>query len=318
MITYIVRRVLQMFLVLLLVTIMVFLAVRLLPGDPILLYLSRNDAQRFTPEQIEQLRHEKGLDRPMVVQYFDWLGKAIRGDLGDSLLTLDSVSKDITKRLPVTIHLGTLAFIISIVIGVPIGMVTAIRRGTWLDNVLTSIGNLGICIPIFWLGILLIYIFGLKMQLLPVVGYTSPFSDFWESTRKILMPVFCLAIPPLASMLRLTRSSMLEVLKQDYIRTAWSKGLKERVVVIKHSLKNSLIPVVTFAGVLFASIIGGSVLVETVFSIPGMGRLAVDALFSQDYSMMQGVMLIISIFVLSINLIVDLSYGWLDPRVRYG
>lgn len=318
MITYLTRRILQMILVLLIVTVMVFSAVRFLPGDPILLFLTRQDVQRVTPEQIEYMRHELGLDRPVLVQYFDWLGNIIKGDLGDSLLTQGKVMTDIKSRLPVTFHLGSLAFIICLLIGVPLGMITAVRRGTWMDNVLTGIGNMGICIPIFWLGILLIYFFGMKAQLLPIFGYTSPFDNFWESTRQIIMPVFCLAVPPLAAVLRLTRSSMLEVLKQDYVRTAWSKGLKEQSVIIKHSLKNSLIPVITFAGVLFAHIVGGSVLIETVFSIPGMGRLAVEALFSQDYSMIQGIMLIIGIFVLIINLLVDLSYGWIDPKVRYG
>jgi peptide/nickel transport system permease protein len=242
----------------------------------------------------------------------------VQGDLGDSYTTRGPVMDDIKKRVPVTLHLGALAFIISIIIGVPLGTITAIRRGTWLDNILTSLGNLGICIPIFWLGILLIYLFGYKLDLLPYYGYTPPLEDLWENTLQIIMPVFCLAFIPMASMLRLTRSSMLEVLSQDYIRTAWAKGLRERSVITRHALKNSLIAVITFAGVLFASIVGGSVLVETVFSIPGMGRLAVEALFSRDYVMVQGVMLILGIFVLTINLIVDLSYGWIDPKVRYG
>lgn len=318
MITYIVRRILQMILVLLLVTILIFLMVRLFPGDPIMLYLARQDAPEITPEKIEYLRHEFGLDKNFVLQYFDWLGHTIRGDLGDSLLTRAPVMDDIKIRLPVTLYLGSLAFILSILIGVPIGMITAIRRGTWLDNILTSIGNLGICIPIFWLGILLIYIVGFKWDLLPIRGYTPPLEDFWLSTRQIIMPLFCLAVAPTASLVRLTRSSMLEVLYQDYIRTAWSKGLRERVIIMRHALKNSLIPVISFVGVLFATIVGGSVLVEMVFGIAGMGRLAVQSLFTQDYSMIQGIMLIIGIFVLAVNLVVDLSYGWLDPKVRYG
>jgi peptide/nickel transport system permease protein len=318
MITFVVRRLLQMIVVLFVVTILVFLVVRLLPGDPILLYLSRGEQQGITQEKIDYLRHDWGLDRPMVVQYADWLSQVFRGDLGNSIATRSPVTKDIKARLPVTLHLGILAFIISILIGVPLGVITAVKRGTWLDSILTSLGNMGICIPTFWIGILLIYFFGLKMNLLPIIGYTSPFTNFWDSTRHLIMPVFCLAIAPMASLLRLTRSSMLEITKQDYIRTAWAKGLKERQVIIGHALKNSLIPVVSLAGVLFASIIGGSVFVETVFSIPGMGRLAVEALFTQDYSMIQGIMLIIGIFAVSINFIVDLSYGWLDPRVRNG
>ncbi len=317
MTTYIIRRILQMILVLLIVSILVFSAVRYLPGDPIFLYLTRQDTKEIRQEEIDLLRHEFGLDRMVLVQYFDWLGKTITGDLGVSIITRAKVMDDIKKRIPITLHLGILAFIINILVGVPLGTITAVRRGSWLDNVLTSIGNLGICIPIFWLGILLIYLFGQKLNLLPIFGYTSPFDDFWKNTQQIIMPVFCLAIVPIASMVRLTRSSMLEVLHQDYIRTAWSKGLKERTVIIRHSLKNGIIPVVTLGGVMFSHIIGGSVLVETVFSIPGMGRLAVESLFSRDYNMVQAVMLVFAIFVLFVNLLVDLSYGWIDPKVRY-
>jgi peptide/nickel transport system permease protein len=316
--TYILRRVLQMIVVLLVVSILVFLMVRLLPGDPILMYLTRQDMEAITQEQVEAIRHDLGLDRPIAVQYFTWLAKALSGDLGNSIIHRGRVIDDIKKRLPITLYIGGLAFCISIIVGLPIGVIAAVRRGTWLDNVLTSIGNLGITIPVFWLGILLIYLFGLKLHLLPIFGYTSPLKDFWLSTQQILMPVFCLSVPPIASAVRLTRSSMLEVLRQDYVRTAWAKGLREGVVITRHALKNGLIPVVALKGITLASIVGGSVLIETVFSIPGMGRLAVEALFSQDYTVVQGVILISGIVVVGTNLLIDLSYGWLDPRIRYG
>jgi len=316
--TYILRRVLQMILVLLVVTILVFVMVRFLPGDPILMYLSRQDMEEITREQVETIRHDLGLDRPIAVQYVTWLAKALSGDLGNSIIHRGRVIDDIKKRLPITLYIGGLAFCISIIIGLPIGVIAAVRRGTWLDNVLTSIGNLGITIPVFWLGILLIYLFGLKLRLLPIFGYTSPLKNFWLSTQQILMPVFCLSVPPIASAVRLTRSSMLEVLRQDYVRTAWAKGLREGVIITRHALKNGLIPVVALKGMTLAYIVGGSVLIETVFSIPGMGRLAVEALFSQDYTVVQGVMLISGIVVLGTNLLIDLSYGWLDPRIRYG
>lgn len=292
--------------------------VRLLPGDPILMYLTTSDLEEITQEQIDFIRHDLGLDRPLFTQYIDWITDVATGDLGNSIIHRGKVSDDIKKRLPITLHLGGLAFIISIIIGIPMGVIAAVRRGTWLDNVLTSLGNLGITIPVFWLGILLIYAFGLKLDLLPIYGYTSPFKDFALNTQQIIMPVFCLAIPPIASAVRMTRSSMLEVMRQDYVRTAWSKGLRERAVIIRHALKNGLIPVVTLKGVTLTVIVGGSVLIETVFSIPGMGRLAVEGLNSQDYAVVQGVILVIGIFVLLINLLIDLSYGWLDPRVRYG
>jgi peptide/nickel transport system permease protein len=181
----------------------------------------------------------------------------------------------------------------------------------------TVLSNLGITVPIFWLGILLIYFLGLKARLLPLFGYTSPFVDFGLSTRQLILPVICLSIFPIASSARQTRSSILEVIRQDYIRTAWAKGLRQRVIVFKHILKNGLIPVVTLSGIGLSHILGGSVLVETVFNIPGMGRLGVEAVLSQDYAIVQAIILITALMVVLANLIVDISYGWLDPRIRY-
>ncbi len=314
---YIIRRVLQMILVLLLVTLIVFFMVRLLPGDPILMFLSSQDLEQITQEQVDHLRHELGLDRPMVVQYFEWLGQVARGDLGRSIINRNKIIDDVKRRLPITFQLGLLAFILSIVIGIPVGVIAAVKRGSWLDNLLTSLGNLGICVPSFWLGILLIYLIGYKFELLPIYGYVSPFKDPWGNIQHIIMPVICLGLAPIASGLRLTRSSMLEVLRQDYIRTAWSKGLKQRSIIVGHALKNGLIPVITLKGMTLAAIVGGSVLIETVFSIPGMGRLAVEGLFAKDYTIVQATLLIGGTVTLAANLLVDLSYGWLDPRIRY-
>ena len=239
--TYIIRRLLQMLLVLIIVTAIIFLMVRLLPGDPILMYLTQMDVEEFEIEQVEKIRQELGLDRPLFVQYLEWVGDVATGDLGMSLILRRPVIEDMKQRLPITLHLGILAFVISIIIGIPGGVIAAVRRGTWLDTVVTTFGNLGITIPIFWLAILLIYLFGLKLGMLPLYGYTSPFKDFWLNLQQIILPVFCLAIPSIASTIRLTRSSMLEVMRQDYIRTAWSKGLKEGKVILKHALKNGLI-----------------------------------------------------------------------------
>ena len=317
MTTFIIRRLLQILLVLVIVTAIVFLMVRLLPGDPILMYMTAQDMEITSREQIDQMRHELGLDRPMFIQYFDWLGHVATGDLGRSLINRVNVSEEIRNRVPITFHLGVLAFILSILVGIPMGVIAAVKRGTWIDSLLTSLGNLGITMPIFWLGILLIYLFGLKLNWLPINGYVSPLKDFWASTRSVILPVFCMAVPPIASAVRLTRSSMLEVLRQDYIRTARSKGLKERSVIISHAVKNGLIPVVTLKGMSLAGIVGGSVIIETVFSIPGMGRYAVQGLFAQDYSVVQAVILVIGAVILFANLLVDLTYGWLDPRIRY-
>ena len=317
MIAYIVRRLIQSVFIVLLVTIGVFLVMRILPGDPIYMLYSAEKVELFTDEELARIKHEAGLDRPLPVQYISWMGGAIRGDLGVSILYKTSVSKDIAKCLPVTLHIGSLAFIIGLLIGVPIGVITAVRRATWIDTILTAFANLGITVPIFWLGIMLIYLFALELRWLPVMGHTSPFEDFWLSTRKLVMPVICLAIWPIAGNMRLVRSAMLEVLRQDYIRTAWSKGLRERVVITRHALKNGLIPVVTMAGLWFSTIVGGAVLIEYVFNIPGMGRLAVNAIFIHDYAYVQGVTLLITIVIVFVNLLVDISYGWLDPRIRY-
>ncbi len=317
MLTYIVRRLIQSAIVVLLVTILVFVGMRLLPGDPIYMLFNPNQLQNMTQEELALLRQEAGLDRPMVVQYFDWLGGILQGDLGNSIMNKYPIAKDLVKRIPVTAHLGILAFIVGTMIGIPLGIISAVRRGTWLDTLVTTIANVGITVPTFWLGIMLIWLFAIHLRWLPVMGYTSPSVDFWLSTQKLIMPVFCLAIFPIAANARQARSSMLEILRQDYIRTAWSKGLRERAVIFRHALKNSLIPIVTLAGMGISGVVGGSVLIEQVFNIPGMGRLAIDSLFQHDYTYVQGITLILTIVVVLSNLLVDLSYGWLDPRVRY-
>jgi peptide/nickel transport system permease protein len=314
---YILRRLLQMVLVLVIVTLIVFFLLRLLPGDPIYMYLSQQDVEEITQDQVAVIKHQLGLDKSLPEQYIRWLGEIATGDLGDSLVSKTPVIREIKVRLPITFHLGILAFILSVVIGIPLGVIAAARRGSWLDNVVTSVGNIGITLPSFWLGIVLIFIIGYKLNWLPIYGYTSPFKDFWLNTQQIIMPVTVLAAAPIATGLRITRSSMLEVLQQDYIRTAWSKGLRERKVIMRHALRNGLLPVVAMKGMSLVAIVGGSVLVETVFTIPGMGKLAVDALFAQDYPVVQTTLLIVASFTLLINLLIDLSYGWLDPRIRY-
>ena len=314
---YIIRRILQAILTLIIVVMLVFLTVRLLPGDPLLMYVSQQNMRDVTAEQLADLRHQFGLDKPLVVQFFDWVGQAAKGDLGVSIISRSKVTDDIRERMPKSIYIGFLGLLVSSLIGIPAGILAATRRGTWMDNLITSIGNLGMTIPVFWLGVMLIYVFGLKLNLLPIFGFTSPFKDFGKSILQLIMPIFCLAVPGIAGDIRLTRSSMLEVMRQDYIRTAWSKGLKEFTIVLKHAIKNGFIPIVTLKGMALAGIFGGQVFVEQVFSIPGMGRLAVTSVTSKDYPEIQGIMLIIGILVLAINLCVDLSYGWLDPRVRY-
>jgi peptide/nickel transport system permease protein len=221
------------------------------------------------------------------------------------------------ERFPITLHLGLTAFVIANIVGIALGMIAAVRRNTWVDTLVTTISNIGITIPVFWLGLILIYIFGLKLGWLPIIGYTSPFKDFWMSTKQLIMPVTCLAVTSLAGTSRQMRSSMLEVIRQDYIRTAWSKGLPERLVIIRHAMKVSLIPIVTLMGLGIGMIFGGAVLVETVFAIPGVGRLLTQSIFAYDYQVIQSGTLIIATIIVLANLLVDIAYGWFDPRIRY-
>jgi len=318
MTTYIIRRLIQSLFVLILVTLIVFFVMRLLPGDPLLLYMSQSAELETMPlEMLDKLRHEFGLDKPVMVQYIVWLSDILKGDFGTSIFYHEKVGKLMLERFPVTLHLGLLAWLTSATLGIIAGLLAAVRRGKWVDKVVTPLTYIGVTIPVFWLGILLIYAFGLKLSWLPISGYTSPLDDFWLSTRQVVMPVICLAVFGLAANARQMRSSMLDVIQQDYIRTAWSKGLRERIIVIRHALKNSLIPVITLMGISISIIFGGSVLVETVFAIPGVGRLLVSSIFGQDYVVVQAISFVVALVVQMSNLIVDISYGFLDPRIRY-
>jgi peptide/nickel transport system permease protein len=318
MTAYIVRRLVQSVLVLILVTLLVFFVMRLLPGDPIIIYVSQNaSTQALNPEQIDLLRHQYGLDRPIMVQYVSWVGNIFRGDFGESIYYHEKVGVLMGERFPVTVYIGVIAMIVGAIFGVLAGLVAAVYRGRWIDKILTPLSYVGICIPVFWLGILMIYLFGLKLNWLPISGYTSPFENFWMSTRQLIMPVICLAAFPLAANARQMRSSMLEVIRQDYIRTAWAKGLSQRLVIFRHAMKNSLIPVITLMGMGVGAVFGGAVLEETVFAIPGVGRLMVSSIFGQDYVVVQAITFVIAVIVLVVNLVVDISYGWFDPRIRY-
>jgi peptide/nickel transport system permease protein len=296
----------------------IFCVMRLLPGDPILLFVSQDEYTRTTSqEDIDALRKKFGLDKSLPVQYINWISGVVRGDFGESIFFGTTVMEEISAALPVSFNVGIITFILANLIGIPAGVICAIRRGKWSDTALTVFANLGITAPIFWLGILFIYFFGLYLGWLPIQGYTSPFEDLSLNIQKLIMPIACLVLFPLAGTVRQTRSAMLEIIRQDYIRTAWAKGLTERTIIIRHAVRNGIIPVVTLAGMGIPMILGGQVIIETVYNIPGMGRLAVNALFSQDYAVTQGVVLIMSTVVVLSNLLVDISYGWIDPRVRY-
>ena len=296
-----------------LVTIISFLLLQLVPGDPVLQILGSH----ATPEQQAILRHELGLDQPVVTQYIRWIGGIFRGDFGKSIIYHENVAALIKERLPITAYLSVIALVISTILGVIGGVISAVRRGSALDSFISLFANTAVAIPTFWLGIVGIYIFGLKLGWLPIEGWTSPFIDLAKSTRQLIMPVFALSVPNIAIVVRQTRSSMLETIRQDYVRTATSKGLRRNTVIYKHALRNALIPVVTLVGMALAFLIGGEVLIETVFNIPGIGRLLVRAALDKDYLIVQAGVLVIGTVVCLTNLLVDITYGWIDPRIRY-
>jgi peptide/nickel transport system permease protein len=303
----------QTIFVVFLVTIICFSLIQIMPGDPVLRILG----PIATPAQVEQLRHELGLDKSIIVQYSNWIWGILHGDLGKSLIYHRNVATLLIERLPVSAYLAFLALLLSTVLGILAGIICAVKRGGILDSIISLFANTGVAFPTFFLGILGIYIVGLKLGWLPIQGWTSPIVDFMQSTRQVIMPVIALTFPNIAMVTRQTRSSMLETIHQDYIRTAVSKGLSQRMVLYKHALKNALIPVVTLLGLTLSFLIAGEVLVETVFNIPGIGRLLVQAALDKDYLIIQGGVFIIGIVVCLINLSVDITYGWIDPRIRY-
>jgi peptide/nickel transport system permease protein len=312
---FIVRRLLMALLVLILVTVLVFLVIRLLPLDPITLYVISTG--NMDEARIQFLKHEYGLDRPLYVQYFNWISKIGHGDFGYSLYYKDSVGKILKQRVPITMYLGIVSMVISTVVGITIGMIAAIRRGKWLDNIVSPLSVVLVCLPSFLLGIFLIYLFGMKLHWLPFHDLVLPWQNLGLSVRQVIMPAICMSALGLAMNARQMRSSMLEIIRQDYVRTAWSKGLTERVVILKHALKNSLIPVVTLIGMGVGMVFAGAVITETIFSIPGMGRLFVTCIQGHDYIVVQDLALIFGSVILLVNLLVDISYSWIDPRIRY-
>lgn len=317
MTTFITRRLLQSIVILLLVSLFIFLAIRLLPGDPINTLVMENELTGLDEAEIQALRHEYGLDKPMLVQYGDWLWGVLHGDLGTSVFTRMPVSEEIFRRLPITFEIGFWALVLSALVGIPLGIISAVRRGTWIDQAVVTLSNVGITIPVFWLGLLMMLLFSLRLGWLPVMGFTPISEDVGMHFKKLVMPVICSSLFSAAAVARQTRSSLLEVMHQDYVRTAWAKGLKENIIIFKHGLRNGLIPVITTIGLGARGIVGGSTVIETVFAIPGMGRLIVTAVGNQDYAYVQGIIVIIAAIVVGVNLLVDIAYGWADPRIRY-
>ena len=317
MIKYIFNRLLQGLIVVILVSSLVFLMMRFLPGDPLLLFEPEDQMATLSPEARLELERQYGLDKSIFMQYIDWVRDILHGDLGKSLLYQEDVTQLILECLPVTFHLGIISFIISSAFGIFFGTICGLRRGKWIDTFFTILANLGITVPSFLIGVLLIYMFTLKLGWLPSFGYTSPFENFGLNFKQIIMPVLCLSVFSIASLTRQCRSSILEIVQQDYVRTAWAKGLKERLIISRHIIKNALIPVITVVGLHIRVIFGGSVIIETVFNIPGMGRLLTEAIFSHDYQVVQTGVILIAVIIILANMLVDISYGWLNPKIRF-
>src|SRR3989441_6394457 len=299
--------------VLLLVTAGVFLLLHLTPGDPIDVMM----AESVDATVKENLRRELGLDRPLHVQYAAWMGRLLRGDLGRSIRNGEPVIENVGRRLRPSRELALCAMAISLVIAFPLGIASAIRRNTTIDRAGATFALFGICMPNFLIALLLIFLFGVTLRWLPISGYTDPLEDPVNGLRSLTLPAITLGLALSAVITRTLRSSLREALAEDYVRTARAKGVSERSILRRHALKNGLIPVVTVLGLQLGGLIGGAVITEYVFALPGVGRLVVDAVFARDYPLVQGVVLLIAVgFILS-NLVVDLVYGWIDPRIRY-
>ncbi len=300
----------------LIVSVVTFAFIHLLPGDPVVALMGP-EAGNASPERIEQRRHELGLDRPLAVQYADWFLNAVRGDLGVSAVTHQEITDALTDRFPVTLHLAVASLLVAVAIAVPTGIVSAYRRNSVLDRVLTILALTGVAMPSFWLGILLILLFAVQFQWLPPSGFVSITTDPVECLRHLVLPAMALGSVQAAVIMRQVRSSLLEVLREDYVRTARAKGLNEWRVVVGHALRNAMLPVVTVIGIQVSALLGGSVVVETVFAMPGLGRYAVDAIFIRDYPVVQAVVLVTALIVVTSSLVTDLSYALLDPRIQY-
>jgi peptide/nickel transport system permease protein len=310
---YVLRRLVVAIPSLLIASLFVFSLPRLLPGDVVQLMLD----EKAYGKDLEDLRAKLGLDRPIYIQYFEWLGQVARGDLGESLWTRQPVLDELVHRLPVSLELGAFALLFSVIIAVPIGVLAAVRQDTLADYLMRSLAIVGLSVPGFWIATLAILLPAIWWGWSPPVRFTTWSADPWRHVAQFLLPAFILGIASAAAIMRLTRGTLLEVLRQDYVRTAWSKGLRERAVVLKHSLKNALIPVVTVLGIQVAQILGGTVIFESIFGLPGMGRFLFDAINQRDYPVIQGVNLLIVTVVVIVNLAVDALYAALDPRIRY-
>jgi peptide/nickel transport system permease protein len=310
---YIVRRLLASVPVLFMVGVIAFVILHVAPGDPAAIIAG----DLATPAEVEAIRRALGMDRPLLVQLGIWIGRLFQGDLGTSVFSGRSVTDLMAPRLEPTIALSVMALLISVSIGIPLGVVAAWKAHTVVDRGVMVFAVLGFSIPVFWLGLNLIWLFSVKLRLLPVLGYQPLAEGVIPFLRHLALPSVTLGITFAALIARMTRSSVLEVLREDYIRTARAKGLAERVVLVRHALKAASLPIVTVIGLVFAALITGVVVTETVFAIPGLGRLVVDAVVRRDFPIIQGMMIVLATAYVLVNLVVDIAYAYLDPRIRY-
>jgi len=311
---YAVKRSAQAIPVILLIMTFVFLMIHLIPGNAAYVILG----VQATEEQVEILEKQLGLDKPIYIQYVGWIGKVLRGDFGISLITDKPIAEELMVRFPITLSLVAYSLIIAVLVSYPLGIVAAVSRGTIKEYFVLFFSLFGLSIPIFWSSLILLLVFGVWLRLFTVVGFVSVFDSFWVGIKYLTLPAIALGTALAAVNTRQIRSNMLDVLSSDYIATAYSKGLSERTILLKHALKNAIIPSLTILGVQFGTLLGGTVLLEVVFTIPGMGRWIVFSIFSRDYPVVQACVLVIAIFVVFTNLVVDLLYGFIDPKITYG
>ena len=310
---FIIKRIAATIPVMAVVALFVFLMLRLSPGDPAAVIAG----DYASPEDIAKIRTQLGLDQPIIVQFSTWVWSLMQGNLGISIFSNLPVTKLIAQRLEPTLMLSLTTLIFAVVVAVPMGVIAAWKAGTWVDRLIMVFAVFGFSVPVFVLGYMMIFSFSMELGILPVQGYKSPFDDFWQFVRHITLPTITLSVIYIALIARITRASMLEVLEEDYIRTARAKGQTESRVLISHALKNASIPIVTIIGIGIALLIGGVVVTESVYNIPGLGRLEVDAILKRDYPIIQGLILMFSFVYIIINLVIDIVYTILDPRIRY-
>lgn len=313
MLAYVIRRLLAVIPVMAVVALIVFLLLRLVPGDPAVLIAG--DAA--STEQVAQTRERLGLDRPIPVQFSLWVGQMLRGDLGESFFFKKPVAELIAQRLEPTLALGVVSLLISVMVAVPLGVIAAFRQHSWIDRSLMAMSVAGFSVPVFVLGYGLAYLFSVELGWFPVQGYARISQGIGPFLERIVLPAVTLAIAYIALIARITRTSVLEVLHEDYIRTARAKGLTDREVLTRHALRNAAIPILTVIGIGLALLIGGAVVTESVFAIPGLGRLTVEAVLSRDFPVIQALILLFSMAYVLVNLLIDIGYAWLDPRIRY-